>query len=78
MIRAAVTVALVVLPHPVNADDACVRVLQERIRTCAGGCVARAKAAVDPAIRDRIKGYGCMNNCSKLEMFNGHSCPADK
>ena len=73
--RAAVIAALVLFANPVKADDACIRVLQERIKTCADGCVARAKAAVDPAIRDRIKGYGCVNNCSKLEMFNGHSCP---
>ncbi len=78
MMRAAFIAALVVLANPVRADDACVRVLQERIKSCADACLARAKAAVDPAIRDRIKGYGCMNNCSKLEMFNGHSCPAER
>ena len=58
------------------ADEACQRVLAERVRTCAEACTARAKAAVDPEIRDRVKGYGCWNNCSKLEIFAGHSCPA--
>ena len=60
-----------------QADESCRRVLQERIETCTDACVARAKSAVDPEIRDRIKGYGCRNNCSKLEMFNGHTCPAE-
>ncbi len=78
MVRVALIAALVSLANPAQADDACVRVLQERIRTCTEACIARAKAAVDPGIRDRVKGYGCMNNCSKLEMFNGHSCPAER
>lgn len=59
------------------ADDACRRALEERVKTCADQCLERARAAVAPEIRDRIKGYGCVNNCSKLEMFNGHSCPAE-
>ena len=58
-----------------RGDEACVRALRQRIETCAQACVARAKAAVDPEIRDRIKGYGCTNNCAKLEMFAGHGCP---
>ncbi len=58
-----------------HGDEACVRALRQRIDTCAQACLARAKAAVDPEIRDRIKGYGCTNNCTKLEMFAGHSCP---
>ena len=73
--RAAVTAALILAASVARADDACVRVLQDRIKTCADACLARAKAAVDPEIRDRIKGYGCVNNCTKLEMFNGHGCP---
>ena len=56
-------------------DDACHRALASRIRTCTEDCVAKAKAAVDPEIRDRILGYGCQTNCAKLEMFNGHACP---
>ena len=60
-----------------QADDSCRRALAERIKACSESCVARAKAAVDPAIRDRVKGYGCINNCTKLEIFNGHACPDD-
>ena len=76
MVRAALITALILANGTASADDACVRVLQGRIKTCADACIARAKAAVDPEIRDRIKGYGCVNNCTKLEMFNGHDCPA--
>ena len=49
--------------------------LQARIAKCAEACIERAKAAVDPEVRDRVLGYGCINNCAKLEMFNGHTCP---
>ena len=55
--------------------DACHRALASRIKACADDCIAKAKAAVDPEIRDRILGYGCQTNCAKLEMFNGHACP---
>ena len=58
-----------------SAPDACHRALAARIKTCADECIAKAKAAVDPEIRDRILGYGCQTNCAKLEMFNGHACP---
>jgi hypothetical protein len=50
-------------------------VLEARIKACTEDCVAKAKAAVDPEVRDRILGYGCQTNCAKLEMFNGHACP---
>lgn len=56
-------------------DDACHKVLMGRIQACTEACIAKAKAAVAPEIRDRITGRGCANNCTKLEMFNGHSCP---
>ena len=49
--------------------------LQARIKQCADACIERAKDAVDPEVRGRILGYGCTNNCAKLEMFNGHTCP---
>ena len=62
---------------PATADEACRRALAGRIKTCSDACIERAKAAVDPEIRDRIKGYGCINNCTKLEIFNGHVCPDD-
>ena len=58
-------------------EDACHKVLEGRIQACTEACVAKAKAAVAPEIRDRITGRGCANNCTKLEMFNGHSCPVD-
>ena len=58
------------------AADTCRAVLEARVRDCAAQCIERAKAAVDPEIRGRILGYGCTNNCMKLEMFNGHTCPA--
>ena len=67
--------AFAVLPAVGNADGSCQKVLRERIDTCAATCLANAKAAVSPEIRDRIKGYGCHNNCAKLEMFAGHNCP---
>lgn len=59
-----------------RADEACRAALEARVKTCADACIARAKAAVDPEIRDRVRGYGCRNNCMKLEMFAGHACPA--
>ena len=42
---------------------------------CATPCIERARAAVDPAIRDRVSGRGCVANCTKLELFAGHACP---
>lgn len=56
-------------------NDACRKVLEARVKECAEACIERAKAAVAPEIRGRILGYGCTNNCMKLEMFNGHTCP---
>ena len=56
-------------------DDACRKVLAGRVQACTDACIERARAAVAPEIRDRITGRGCANNCTKLEMFNGHSCP---
>ena len=58
-----------------QAEETCQTVLATRIETCARACIARAKAAVAPEIRDRVRGYGCINNCAKLEMFNGNACP---
>lgn len=56
-------------------EDACHKVLHQRIAQCASQCLERAKAAVAPEIRDRVTGYECGANCAKLEMFNGHTCP---
>ena len=80
MIRSLVAVSLLVGASVATTtarsdDESCRRVFGERVKACAEDCIALAKKAVDPEIRDRIKGYGCWNNCSKLEMFNGHGCP---
>ena len=70
--------AMIVLVTGVPAwgESACRTALEARIKQCADECVARARAAVDPEVRGRILGYGCTTNCAKLEMFNGHTCPA--
>jgi hypothetical protein len=56
-------------------DIACHAALDRRVMDCATPCIERAKAAVDPEIRDRVLGRGCIANCMKLEMFAGHACP---
>ena len=74
---AALAMSLVLAVSAAQADNACRTALETRIKRCADDCVARAKAAVDPDVRGRILGYGCSTNCAKLEMFNGHACPAE-
>ncbi len=78
LVVTAFVLSLIVVPNlapSARADDACRAALLARIKTCASACVERAKAAVDPEVRGRILGYGCTNNCTKLEMFNGNTCP---
>lgn len=75
IVRTLVLVSALFVFSPARAEDACHKVLEARVQACTQRCIERAKAAVAPEIRDRIKGYGCTNNCMKLEMFNGHSCP---
>ena len=52
--------------------------LGERIRSCTEACVARAKAAVEPALAERLKGTVCARNCSRQEMFEQHGCPEER
>ncbi len=57
------------------AEDACRAAMQNRIETCANDCVTRARAAVDPSVRDLVIGRACAKNCLKIEMFRGNVCP---
>ena len=75
MTRQAALVAIIWLAAgSAYAEEPCQTVLAARIKTCAQACIDRAKAAVAPEIRDRVRGYACTNNCAKLEMFNGNAC----
>lgn len=55
-------------------DDTCLAALQAEAQACTDDCVNKAKAAVDPEIRDRVLGRACAKNCLKIQMFQGRRC----
>jgi hypothetical protein len=55
-------------------DEDCLAAMHERVQACANECVAKARAAVDPSMRDTVIGRACAKNCLKIEMFRGAAC----
>ena len=57
------------------ADEKCLAAMHDRVQACADDCAAKARAAVDPSVRDLVIGRACAKNCLKIEMFHGQACP---
>ena len=55
-------------------DEKCLAAMHDRVQSCVNDCVAKARAAVDPSVKDLVIGRACAKNCLKIEMFHGQSC----
>lgn len=49
--------------------------MKSRVEACTKACTDKARAAVDPSVRDLVIGRACTKNCLKIEMFRGNVCP---
>jgi hypothetical protein len=74
-LRLAILVLLCLASQAHAADEKCLAAMHDRVEACANDCVAKARAAVDPSVRDLTIGRACAKNCLKIEMFHGQSCP---
>ena len=70
----ALLLAIAAGPGKAADHEKCVEAMHQRVQSCADDCTAKARAAVDPSVRDLVIGRACAKNCLKIEMFQGRSC----
>ena len=55
-------------------DEKCLAAMRDSVKACTNDCVEKARAAVDPSMKDLIVNRACAKNCLKIQMFHGGSC----
>ena len=68
------TFDLAAIGHAAARDEKCLAAMQQSVLACTNDCVAKARAAVDPSMKDLIVNRACAKNCLKIQMFHGGSC----
>ena len=76
MTRTVAALAMLLMASTAQArDEQCLAAMHDHVQTCTDECVAKARAAVDPSVQDRIVGHACAKNCLKTQMMQGRTCP---
>ena len=75
MTRIVIALVMLLLASTAQArDEQCLAAMHDHVQTCTDTCVAKARAAVDPSVQDRIVGRACAKNCLKTQMMQGRTC----
>lgn len=63
-----------IIPAGAQPDPQCLAAMQRRAEACTNDCMAKARAAVDATMQDKIYGRACAKNCLKGQMFQRQVC----